>query len=248
LIPPARLGVSRAATVVALILIVAVGGVAYGLLSRSGSGSGTSTKTSTTTVGSGSNAAGSLQVSTTPPIPLISPGETQNYTLLELSGGPSTGSLSLSVFAPDGLSFLLNQSSISLSADNEPIPVVLKAGSSLSPGNYSVKVESTAGGSTTNHTIDVDVVPLLIVMLNVAFHPDNATVPVGTRVTWMNLDSTIGCCDPGYHNVSFRTIVNETSPDLMRLETWSYDFGTPGDYLYICTIHPWMTGQVNVET
>ena len=235
--PAGRTGVSRTSAVLVLVAVVAVGAVAYEVAPRGGG-----TPTSSTT-----SAGTSLQVTTTPSVPLISPGETQNYTLLQLSGAPPSGSLSLRVFSPNGLSFALNQSSFSLSASMRPIPVVLKAGPSLTPGNYSVTVESTVGGASANHTLGVDVVPLLIVMENVAFHPANASVPVGTRVTWMNLDSTIGCCDPGNHNVSFRTMVNETSPLLTRLETWSYTFETPGQYLYICTVHPWMTAYLDVE-
>jgi plastocyanin len=70
---------------------------------------------------------------------------------------------------------------------------------------------------------------------------------VGTSVSWINLDSTIGCCDPGSHNVVFLSGANAFSPTLKRLDSWSYTFGTQGIVEYYCSIHPLvMKGQVTV--
>ena len=97
-----------------------------------------------------------------------------------------------------------------------------------------------------NQTFTIGVVPMLVIMQNLAFHPQNITVAKGTAVTWLNLDSTIGCCDPGNHDVSFTSGANATSPILTRYENWTYTFGTDVVVDYYCTIHPYMKGQVTV--
>jgi plastocyanin len=180
---------------------------------------------------------------------MISPGQTQNYSLIQVSAAGSglSGNVTVRAFPPTGLSLVLSQTSVPLSG-NQSIPVVLKAAPGLSPGNYSVTIETSSDAiPAKNQTFNVQVVPMLVIMLDLAFHPTNITVPRGTPVTWLNLDSTIGCCDPGYHTVSFLSGANATSPILKRFNSWSYTFGTDGLVDYYCTIHPAvMKGQVTV--
>jgi len=205
--------------------------------------------TGTSSPSSSSAVPASVTVTAIPPAPLIAPGQTQNYSMIQvLVAGPElNGTLKVSVFAPEGLSLILNQSSLSLSESPQAIPVVLKADRGLPPGNYQVTVETSSRTiPANNHTFTVDVVPMLVVMQDLAFHPQNITVSSGTPVTWMNLDSTIGCCDPGNHDVSFQSGANATSPILTRLETWSYTFEAAGVVEYDCTIHPFMKGQITV--
>ena len=87
---------------------------------------------------------------------------------------------------------------------------------------------------------------MLVIMHDFAFHPTDINIRRGTPVTWLNLDSTIGCCDPGLHDVSFTVGVNATSPQLNRFQSWSLTFGKDGSYYYYCTIHPYMVGEVTV--
>ena len=241
-----RMGISRVALAVALVAIVAVAGVvAY--LALAPSGRTTSTSTSSTT--SSSSASVSITVTAVPALPLISPGETQNYTsLLVSAAGPGpNATLAVRAFPPAGLSLVLNQTSVPLSETGQSIPIVLKASPGVSPGNYTVTIETSSSAvPASNETIEVQVVPMLVVMQDLAFHPSNITVVRGTQVTWLNLDSTIGCCDPGYHTVSFLSGANATSPVLKRFNSWSYTFGADGVVDYYCTIHPFMKGQVTV--
>jgi plastocyanin len=102
------------------------------------------------------------------------------------------------------------------------------------------------GSSARNQTFTVVVVQALVVMERMTFVPGIVNVAQGTTVYWMNLDSTIGCCDPGYHNVVFGDVANASSPVLKRLGTWNFTFEAPGQFHYICSIHPWMVGEVNV--
>ncbi len=72
-----------------------------------------------------------------------------------------------------------------------------------------------------------------------AFNPPTLTVPVGTTVTWSNLDevphtatATGGVFDSGR---------------LAPGDGWSFTFDQPGTFDYSCTYHPGMTGAITVQ-
>jgi plastocyanin len=231
----ARNGFSKIALTGALAALVVVAGVAaYVSLRPSGQSSAS---------------AAALSIKVIPPSPLVSPGQVQNYSEIEVESLESglSGTLTVGVSAPAGLSVVLNQTAVPLSESPQSIPVELKADTSLAPGNYRVTVEASSSAiPAENQTFTVDVVPALIIMQWPTFHPQNMTVAKGTPVTWLNIDSTIECCDPGYHDVSFSSGANATSPILMRFDNWTYTFESDGVVDYFCTIHPIMKGQVTV--
>src|SRR5208282_4863369 len=180
-----RVGLSRVALATALVAVVAIAGLgAY--VAFAPSGPATTTRTSSTTsTSSTSSTAASVTVALAPPSPMVSPGETQNYSLVEVSvaGSGTGGTLNLEAFPPSGLSLVFNQTSVPLSGGTQSVPVMLKAAAGLSPGNYSVIIETTSSAAAaTNHTFTVQVVPMLVIMQDFAFHPQNITVTSGTRV------------------------------------------------------------------
>jgi plastocyanin len=71
------------------------------------------------------------------------------------------------------------------------------------------------------------------------FSPRNLTIPVGSKVTWINKDE-----EP--HKVAE---VNSTfgSQPLDTDQGFTYEFKTAGKYEYFCTVHPRMTGTIIVE-
>jgi plastocyanin len=198
----------------------------------------------------GGNPAMNVTVTLNPSSPLIAPGQTQGYPLLTIDaiGGGVTEPLSLTVFSPAGLSFELSRTHIPSNQSKTSVPIVISASSSLALGPHSVTVEEKTGSWAWNQTFTVVTVPALVVMEHLAFVPQSLNVTKGTTVYWMNLDSTIGCCDPGYHNVVFGSNLNASSPILKRLGTWDYTFETPGEFYYYCTIHPFMAGEVTVTS
>jgi len=242
----ARLGISRIALVSGLIVVVAVAGLAVYLAVVPPGPSKSTTSTSEAT----STQSASLVVGLRPPSPLIAPGQTQNYSSIELQtlGSGLNGTLAIIGFSPPGISLLLNKSSVSLANDPQSIRLGLKADTGLTPGKYNFSLEtSSADLPARNQTFTIDVVPVLVIIQSEAFHPQNITVHAGTPVSWINLDSTIGCCDPGNHNVVFLSGANGSSPILKQFDSWSYQFGTPGVVEYYCSIHPLiMKGQVTV--
>jgi plastocyanin len=235
-------GLSRTFLTLILVLIIAFAGVAL-YVTLSPPNSSTTTHSSTQSSSGGSN----LTIALNPTIPLIAPGQTQNYSSIKIAGGAPNGTLVLAVKAPPGLSFFLNKTSVSLSSNPQSIPFVLKATPSLSVGKYAVTIEASSPGvPAESKNLSVEVVPALVVLQALVFHPQNITVPKGTNVTWINLDSNIGCCDPGVHTVVFLSGANASSSQLKLFDTWSYQFNAAGEVNYFCSIHPYMKGNVKV--
>ncbi|MFD0365877.1 cupredoxin family copper-binding protein [Nocardia sp. GCM10030253] len=81
-------------------------------------------------------------------------------------------------------------------------------------------------------TVDVD---------NMKFAPADATVKVGDTVTWKFSDSVP-------HNVQGigDRAMGINSPIFDKGE-WSYTFTAPGNYRYLCSLHPQMRGSITVE-
>jgi len=241
----ARLGISRVALAFALAAVVGVAGIA--IYETSILSPPTATLQSPS---EGSSSHGSIVLKIAPSMPLIAPGQTQNYTFIEVSsaaGAMLNGTLVVSALAPRGISIVLNESSVSLANNPQTIPFRLKADPGIALGEHNFRIDaSSAGFPALNQTFSIEVVPALVLIQGLAFHPQNITVSKGTPVSWINLDSNVGCCDPGSHNVVFLSGSNASSPILKRLDTWSHAFDAPSSLGYECTIHPFMKGQITV--
>ena len=73
---------------------------------------------------------------------------------------------------------------------------------------------------------------------NFSFSPSTMSVPVGTTVTWTNRD-----------DIPHTVVSTEQKFKSHPLDTddrYSYRFDSAGTYKYFCSIHPKMTGQVEV--
>jgi plastocyanin len=72
-----------------------------------------------------------------------------------------------------------------------------------------------------------------------AFAPKDVTVTPGTKIVWTNRDDTP-------HTV----VSNDKSFASKGLDTddkFEHTFTTEGDFNYVCTVHPFMTGVVHVR-
>ena len=81
-------------------------------------------------------------------------------------------------------------------------------------------------------TIDIDIAKF-------AYGPKEITVAPGTKVVWTNHDQTP-------HTVTS----NDKSFASKGLDTddkFEHTFDREGDFTYICTVHPFMTGVVHVH-
>ena len=90
--------------------------------------------------------------------------------------------------------------------------------------------EAVVQAGASPATIDID---------NFAFAPATLTVTAGTTVTWKNEDDSPHRI--GDKNGTFKSAALDTD------DTFSHTFAAPGEYPYICTIHPYMAGKIIVK-
>jgi plastocyanin len=77
-------------------------------------------------------------------------------------------------------------------------------------------------------------------IVNFEFKPQKIFVKPGTTVTWTNKDTTI-------HDIKDTSpLATPQSKDLNQSDTFSITYNQPGSYSYICGIHQYMTGTVEV--
>ena len=81
-------------------------------------------------------------------------------------------------------------------------------------------------------TVEVDITKF-------AFAPKEVTVVPGTKVVWTNHDDTP-------HTVA-ATDKRFASKGLDTGDRFEHTFDDEGDYAYLCTVHPFMTGVVHVR-
>jgi plastocyanin len=81
-------------------------------------------------------------------------------------------------------------------------------------------------------------------MKNIQFSPRALTVAKGTTVKWTNDDSL-------NHDVTKKSgpgpDFSSGSGNLARGATYQQTLSTPGTINYVCTVHPGMTGTINVK-
>jgi plastocyanin len=90
--------------------------------------------------------------------------------------------------------------------------------------------EAVVAAAASPATIDID---------NFAFTPPTLTVTAGTTVIWKNEDDSPHRI--GDKNGTFKSAALDTD------DTFSHTFAAPGEYPYICTIHPYMVGKIVVK-
>jgi plastocyanin len=93
-----------------------------------------------------------------------------------------------------------------------------------------------APGSPANSAPDA---PSPVVIGHFQFSPAEITVEAGTIVEWVNRDQTI-------HNIILTT-AKVSSPGMDTGDHYTHRFDVPGDYPYLCALHPHMTGVVHVK-
>jgi len=80
-----------------------------------------------------------------------------------------------------------------------------------------------------------------IVIDNFTFDPPELTVPVGTRVTWLNHDDVPHTATSTTKPRAFNSGTLDTD------QKFSFEFKTAGVYDYFCAVHPKMTGRITVK-
>ena len=91
--------------------------------------------------------------------------------------------------------------------------------------------EAVVAAAASPATVEID---------NFAFAPATLTVNAGTTVTWKNEDDSPHRIGDQYGTLKSAALDTD--------ETFSHTFATPGEYPYICTMHPYMVGKIIVRS
>jgi len=102
--------------------------------------------------------------------------------------------------------------------------------------NKATAPTTTESSQTASSAVQTD----KVVIKDFAFNPNDINVKKGTTVTWTNQDSTA-------HQPAENDGQNgPSSPPLDQGQSYSFKFERDGTFHYHCSIHPEMTGTVNV--
>jgi plastocyanin len=89
---------------------------------------------------------------------------------------------------------------------------------------------AAAAGKPATHTVTMEAV---------AFQPAVLTVNVGDKVVWSNQD-------PFPHTVTSKAVAFD-SKAIASGKAWTYRATKKGDFPYVCTLHPTMSGTIHVR-
>jgi plastocyanin len=90
-------------------------------------------------------------------------------------------------------------------------------------------MSSVAAEKAATHTVVIE---------GVKFEPETLTVARGDTVVWMNKD-------PFPHTVTAKGAFD--SHDIAAGKSWKYVARKPGEYAYVCTLHPNMQAKLIVK-
>ena len=110
-----------------------------------------------------------------------------------------------------------------------------RAGTSIALACF---IASSFGGSAINGAKAAERTPRTVVIDGLKYDPETITVHAGDSIVWVNKD-------PFPHTVTVAGAFNSGS--IAAGKSWKYIARKPGDYRYICTLHPNMAGSLKVE-
>jgi plastocyanin len=139
--------------------------------------------------------------------------------------------LTLGMFMASSLFFLIGCSNSSAA----------KPSGDAVPGNHDIAAQPMAMAPAATPAADPSAAPNQVTIDNFAFNPRTLTVPVGTKVTWINRDDV-----PHTATSSVKPRVFD-SKALDTDDKFSFVFTAPGTYPYFCAVHPHMTGEIVVK-
>jgi plastocyanin len=193
----------------------------------------TSSFSATSSSSSTSHYSGRLFVSfDLPYTPFVASDVNVTYPISVTGLGKLPNYLSLKSNDTDGITMTFSPSNISLTMP-APITVAISVANSVVPGLHTYDFEATGGGDSLAQTLQVQVVWFLVAFKH-TFAPANLTVPVGSTITWVNLNGRIGLYYSGYQNVVFSNNMT-TSPVLTQYQTWNLTFYQIGSFQFEST-------------
>lgn len=119
-------------------------------------------------------------------------------------------------------------------------PTAVPAAATQPPASPTAAAKPATSAATAPATAASTPGEVRVQMVGIAFQPATLTVPVSTTVVWVN-------AEPVVHTIAHRDLTTFSSPVLNQGETFRYTFTSPGEYPYLCTIHPDMVGSITVR-
>jgi plastocyanin len=113
------------------------------------------------------------------------------------------------------------------------VPRELRIGAALALLVYTaLSTSAILAAATSVPSVEVEITKF-------AFAPKEITIAPGTRITWTNRDETPHSV--GSDDKSFASKGMDTD------DKFEHTFAVEGDFGYVCTVHPFMTGVVHVR-
>ncbi|MPZ92971.1 MAG: copper-binding protein [Actinobacteria bacterium] len=103
-------------------------------------------------------------------------------------------------------------------------------------GLVALALSACGSGEASTAAAEPDVDSPTVTIEDMAFAPKTLAVEEGDTVTWVWNDGAID------HNVAG----DDFQSEIMSEGSFSYTFDEPGTYDYACTLHPNMTGTIEV--
>ncbi|MFC8047341.1 plastocyanin/azurin family copper-binding protein [Nocardia sp. NPDC057353] len=113
---------------------------------------------------------------------------------------------------------------------DEPSTAAPTSSTSAAPGAPTAQQQQATAPSTV--TVRVE---------DMTFSPDELRVQVGDTVTWEFADG------PAHSVQGIGDSAMGINSPIQNAGSWSYTFIAPGNYRYLCSLHPEMRGTVVVE-
>jgi plastocyanin len=103
-------------------------------------------------------------------------------------------------------------------------------------GILALALAACGAGDTSTSEAAADTDGPTVVIEDLAFEPETLTVEAGDTVTWGWNDGAV------QHDVKG----DDFQSEIMSEGTFRHSFDEPGTYVYVCTLHPNMTGTIEV--
>ncbi len=237
-----RIGAGRILPVIVVVAVIVVAGVIALLFVRGNSN--TTTQTSGTT-----GTPGSVLISLGQTPRLLGPGTTMNYTLTLSPGVGADGNSTISVQQPQGLSVLINPSTVALVGNSIAVDFSIHASDSINPGDYMVGITVAWSKGSSNLVFHFTVVQHLVLLLGGStgpgpFSPQSVSVHSGESVTWISLDA--GSDEYGGLRSVKVVETNASSPTLTLFSRWAFTFASAGTYHIDDPLNPILVAQGTV--
>ncbi|MDA4117347.1 MAG: hypothetical protein OK455_03280 [Thaumarchaeota archaeon] len=179
-----------------LVLVIVVAGAFYVTIPMVASSSSTTTTPETTSTTS-SNAStptgssGKLTMNVQQPL-IVAPDVNVTATMKFSSIGTVSGAYSLSATSlPKGVTVSFQPSTVNFPGQlSGAVTLTLSASNGAAVSNSTISVQATSGSSVYTQQFSLQSVQALVLIQGNAFVPNSLSVAAGTKVYWLNLDSS----------------------------------------------------------